>query len=98
MSERPVVIVIAAGPGISGSLARRYAREGYDAGLVGVDEPVLQTLADELDRARRKRPPRRRRHHRRGRGHRRDPRPGRAASAGSTGCTSTPVRSARSTR
>ena len=45
---RPVVIVIAAGPGISGSLARRYAREGYDAGLVGVHEPVLQTLADEL--------------------------------------------------
>jgi NADP-dependent 3-hydroxy acid dehydrogenase YdfG len=46
--SRPVVIVIAAGPGVSGSLARRYAREGYDAGLVGVDESVLQTLADEL--------------------------------------------------
>jgi NAD(P)-dependent dehydrogenase (short-subunit alcohol dehydrogenase family) len=48
MSERPVVIVVAAGPGVSGSLARRYAREGYDAGLVGVDETVLQTLEDEL--------------------------------------------------
>ena len=46
--SRPVVIVIAAGPGVSGSLARRYAREGYDAGLVGVDESVLQTLEDEL--------------------------------------------------
>jgi NADP-dependent 3-hydroxy acid dehydrogenase YdfG len=45
---RPVVIVVAAGPGVSGSLARRYAREGYDAGLVGVDESVLQTLEDEL--------------------------------------------------
>lgn len=47
-AARPVVIVIAAGPGVSGSLARRYAREGYDAGLVGVDESVLQTLEDEL--------------------------------------------------
>ena len=46
--SRPVVIIIAAGPGVSGSLARRYAREGYDAGLVGVDESVLQTLEHEL--------------------------------------------------
>lgn len=46
---RPVVIVVAAGPGVSGSLARRYAREGYDAGLVGVDETVLATLAGELE-------------------------------------------------
>jgi NAD(P)-dependent dehydrogenase (short-subunit alcohol dehydrogenase family) len=46
--SRPVVIVIAAGPGVSGSLARRYAREGYDAGLVGVEESVLQTLQDDL--------------------------------------------------
>ena len=46
--SRPVVIVVAAGPGVSGSLARRYAREGYDAGLVGVDESVLQGLQDEL--------------------------------------------------
>jgi NAD(P)-dependent dehydrogenase (short-subunit alcohol dehydrogenase family) len=46
---RPVVIVVAAGPGVSGSLARRYAREGYDAGLVGVDESVLATLAGELE-------------------------------------------------
>ena len=46
---RPVVIMVAAGPGVSGSLARRYAREGYDAGLVGVDETVLATLAGELE-------------------------------------------------
>ena len=45
---RPVLVVIAAGPGISGSLARRYAREGYDVGLVGVDEVVLRTLSAEL--------------------------------------------------
>ncbi|MBF4763412.1 SDR family NAD(P)-dependent oxidoreductase [Nocardioides islandensis] len=47
--SRPVVIVVAAGPGVSGSLARRYAREGYDTGLVGVDETVLTTLAGELE-------------------------------------------------
>jgi NAD(P)-dependent dehydrogenase (short-subunit alcohol dehydrogenase family) len=47
--SRPVVIVVAAGPGVSGSLARRYAREGYDTGLVGVDETVLATLAGELE-------------------------------------------------
>jgi NAD(P)-dependent dehydrogenase (short-subunit alcohol dehydrogenase family) len=34
---------------VSGSLARRYAREGYDTGLVGVDETVLATLAGELE-------------------------------------------------
>jgi NAD(P)-dependent dehydrogenase (short-subunit alcohol dehydrogenase family) len=47
--SRPVVIVVAAGPGVSGSLARRSAREGYDTGLVGVDETVLATLAGELE-------------------------------------------------
>jgi NAD(P)-dependent dehydrogenase (short-subunit alcohol dehydrogenase family) len=47
--SRPVVIVVAAGPGVSGSLARRYAREGYDTGLVGGDETVLATLAGELE-------------------------------------------------
>jgi NAD(P)-dependent dehydrogenase (short-subunit alcohol dehydrogenase family) len=47
--SRPVVIVVAAGPGVSGSLARRYAREGYDTGLVGVDETVLATLGGELE-------------------------------------------------
>jgi NAD(P)-dependent dehydrogenase (short-subunit alcohol dehydrogenase family) len=29
-------------------VARRFAREGYDAGLVGVDSEVLDTLADEV--------------------------------------------------
>ncbi len=46
--SRPVVIVIAAGPGVSGSLARRCAREGYDVGLVGQDEQALRTLSDEV--------------------------------------------------
>ncbi len=47
MSERAIVVV-GAGPGVSGSVARRFAREGYDAGLVGVDSEVLDTLADEV--------------------------------------------------
>jgi NAD(P)-dependent dehydrogenase (short-subunit alcohol dehydrogenase family) len=47
MSER-VVIVVGAGPGVSGSLARLLAREGYAVGLVGVDEQVLEDLSAEL--------------------------------------------------
>jgi NADP-dependent 3-hydroxy acid dehydrogenase YdfG len=47
MSERAIVVV-GAGPGVSGSVARRFAREGYDAGLVGVDAEVLETLAGEV--------------------------------------------------
>ena len=41
--------MIAAGPGVSGSLARRFAREGYDLALVGRESEVLQALADELE-------------------------------------------------
>lgn len=47
MSER-AIIVVGAGPGVSGSVARRFAREGYSAGLVGMDAAVLDTLADEV--------------------------------------------------
>jgi NADP-dependent 3-hydroxy acid dehydrogenase YdfG len=47
MSERAVVIV-GAGPGVSGSLARQLAREGYAVGLVGVDAQVLEELSAEL--------------------------------------------------
>jgi NAD(P)-dependent dehydrogenase (short-subunit alcohol dehydrogenase family) len=48
MTDRPVIVVVAAGPGVSGSLARRCAREGFDVGLVGADEQALRTLAGEL--------------------------------------------------
>lgn len=41
----PVLLVIGAGPGISGSLARLYAADGYDVGLVGVDADVLAPTA-----------------------------------------------------
>ncbi len=44
---RPVIIVVGAGPGVSGSVARRFAVEGYDVGLLGADRGVL----DELGRA-----------------------------------------------
>ena len=47
MSERGV-IVVGAGPGVSGSLARLLAREGYAVGLVGVDAGVLEELSAEL--------------------------------------------------
>jgi len=45
---KPAAVVIAAGPGISGSLSRRLAREGFDLALVGVDEDTLQSLSGEL--------------------------------------------------
>ncbi len=47
--SRPVAVIIAAGPGVSGSLARRMAREGYDLALVGHEEQALQTLTAELE-------------------------------------------------
>jgi len=46
--EKPVLFVVAAGPGVSGSVARRFAREGYDAALIGLDETVLEGLAESL--------------------------------------------------
>jgi NAD(P)-dependent dehydrogenase (short-subunit alcohol dehydrogenase family) len=47
--SNPVVLVIGAGPGVSGSLAKRYAREGYDVALAGLDEAVLTALAAEIE-------------------------------------------------
>ena len=42
------VIVVGAGPGVSGSLARLYAAEGWSVGLVGNDETALADLAATL--------------------------------------------------
>ena len=47
--SRPVIVVVGAGPGVSGSVSRRFAREGYDVGLLGVDEEQLVQLAGELE-------------------------------------------------
>jgi NAD(P)-dependent dehydrogenase (short-subunit alcohol dehydrogenase family) len=46
---RPVAVIIAAGPGVSGSLSRRMAREGYDLALVGHEVEALQMLTAELE-------------------------------------------------
>src|SRR5919112_4530138 len=49
--SRPVVVVVGAGPGVSGSVARRFAREGYDVGLLGTDDHQLRALAAGLEGA-----------------------------------------------
>ncbi len=46
--SNPVVVVVGAGPGVSGSVARRFAGEGYDVGLLGIDEAVLAELSESL--------------------------------------------------
>ena len=46
--SRPVVLVVGAGPGVSGSVARAFGRDGYDVALVGLDETVLRDLAQSL--------------------------------------------------
>lgn len=47
--SRPVIVIVGAGPGVSGSVARRYARDGYDVGLLGLGEEHLVQLAGELE-------------------------------------------------
>ncbi|ANH36520.1 short chain dehydrogenase [Nocardioides dokdonensis FR1436] len=51
-SGAQVVVVVGAGPGVSGSLARRCAAEGWQVGLVGLDEHALADLAATLVPAR----------------------------------------------
>jgi NADP-dependent 3-hydroxy acid dehydrogenase YdfG len=47
--SKPVIVVVGAGPGVSGSVSRRFASEGYDVGLLGVDQDQLLQLAGELE-------------------------------------------------
>ena len=47
--SRPVIVVVGAGPGVSGSVARRFADEGYDVGLLGQDQGVLDELVRDLE-------------------------------------------------
>lgn len=44
----PVIVVVGAGPGVGGSVARRFGREGYAATLIGIDEEVLTELHRDL--------------------------------------------------
>lgn len=44
----PVIVVVGAGPGVSGSVARRFGRAGYHTVLLGLDPLVLDDLADSL--------------------------------------------------
>ena len=43
-----VAIIVGAGPGVSGSFARLLADDGWDLGLLGVAEDVLDVLAEDL--------------------------------------------------
>lgn len=44
-----MILVVGAGPGVGGAVARRFAREGHDVGLLGIDEEVLHDLASGLE-------------------------------------------------
>lgn len=44
-----VAIVVGAGPGVSGSFARLLADDGWDVGLVGADQSVLDELTEDLE-------------------------------------------------
>jgi NAD(P)-dependent dehydrogenase (short-subunit alcohol dehydrogenase family) len=46
--SRPVIVVVGAGPGVSGSVARLFAGEGYDVGLLGHDPTALEELTATL--------------------------------------------------
>lgn len=49
MSDSRLIVVVGAGPGVSGSVARRFADDGYDVGLIGADQAVLDELAADLE-------------------------------------------------
>jgi len=46
--SNPAIVIVGAGPGVSGSVARTFAGDGYDVGLLGMDEEQLEELSDEL--------------------------------------------------
>lgn len=45
------VVVVGAGPGVSGSLAERYAAEGWSVGLLGLDGAQVAAVADRVREA-----------------------------------------------
>lgn len=44
----PVIVVVAAGPGVSGSVARLFATHGYRVGLLGADRAAVEELAASI--------------------------------------------------
>jgi NAD(P)-dependent dehydrogenase (short-subunit alcohol dehydrogenase family) len=44
----PVIVVLGAGPGVGGAVARRFGRAGYDPALISRDAHQLQTLGEQL--------------------------------------------------
>ena len=46
--NRPVVLVVGAGPGVGGAVARSFARDGYDVALVGRDRAALEAVGESL--------------------------------------------------
>ena len=46
--SNPVVVVVGAGPGVGMAVARRFAKEGYDVGLVGRTESTVTLLGEQL--------------------------------------------------
>jgi NAD(P)-dependent dehydrogenase (short-subunit alcohol dehydrogenase family) len=46
--SNPSLLVVGAGPGVSGAVARRFAEAGYDVALIGLLPDQLEPLAGEL--------------------------------------------------
>ena len=44
-----MILVVGAGPGVSASVARLFADEGHDVGLLGQDQAVLDDLVADLE-------------------------------------------------
>ena len=47
-ADKGSVIIVGAGPGVSGSLARLWADAGHPVGLIGTEGDELALLADDL--------------------------------------------------
>jgi NAD(P)-dependent dehydrogenase (short-subunit alcohol dehydrogenase family) len=46
--SNPVIVVVGAGPGVGGAVARRFGREGYDVALLARTPERLEALGHEL--------------------------------------------------
>jgi NAD(P)-dependent dehydrogenase (short-subunit alcohol dehydrogenase family) len=44
----PVIVVLGAGPGVGGAVARRFGQAGYDPALISRDADALRSLGEQL--------------------------------------------------